>query len=93
MSSRWPAAVASAIGDRGTIAIRSSTAADRDALARLSGLADRQLPTGPLLVAEIDGELVAALAAGGELLADPFRVTLDVQQLLRLRARQLRAAA
>ena len=48
---------------------------------------------GPALV-EADGELVAAASpAGGEVVSDPFRVTLDVVELLRLRASQLRAAA
>ena len=48
----------------------------------------------PLLVVEVDGELVAAApAAGGDVVSDPFRVTLDVAELLRLRSSQLRAAA
>ncbi len=48
----------------------------------------------PLLVVEVDGELVAAApAAGGDVVSDPFRVTLDVAELLRLRSTQLRAAA
>jgi predicted ATP-grasp superfamily ATP-dependent carboligase len=86
--------VASAVGRRRSIVIRHATPADESALARLGDLADRRLPAGPLLVAEADGELVAALsAADGTIVTDPFRVTLDVAELLRLRARQLRAAA
>ena len=94
MSSRLPATVASAVGRRGTIAIRRAEPADGAALARLEGLAERRLPAGPLLVAEVDGELIAAAPeAGGPVVSDPFRVTLDVAELLRLRSSQLRAAA
>ena len=66
----------------------------RPALARLEGLAGRSLGNEPILVVEADGELVAAApAAGGEVVSDPFRVTLDVVELLQLRTSQLRAAA
>ncbi len=94
MTSRLPATVASAVGGRGTIAIRHAQSADGAALARLEGLAERRLPNVPLLVVEVDGELVAAApAAGGEIVTDPFSVTLDLAELLRLRSSQLRAAA
>ena len=94
MTSRIPATVASAVGGRGTISIRHARPADGEALARLQGLADRRLPDVQLLVVEVDGELVAAApAAGGDVVSDPFRVTLDVAELLRLRSSQLRAAA
>jgi predicted ATP-grasp superfamily ATP-dependent carboligase len=95
MSSRLPAIVASTVGGRRAIVIRNAGADDRAALARLADLADRRLPSGRLLVAEADGELVAAIDAtgAGEVVSDPFRVTLDVVELLRLRSRQLRAAA
>ena len=96
MSSRLPAVVASAVGGRSTIVIRYARAADRPALAELQELAGRRLPdeSVPVLVAEADGQLVAAASGtGGQVIADPFRVTLDVAELLRLRSRQLRAAA
>ena len=94
MTSRLPATVASAVGGRGTISIRRARPADGRAIARLEALADRRLPTGPILVAEVDGELVAAAPEdGGPVVSDPFRVTLDVAELLRLRSSQLRAAA
>ena len=94
MRSRVPAAVALAVGGRGTIEIRPAAPADAAALARLEGLSGRSLGSAPIIVAVTDGELVAATRADGrELVADPFRVTLDVTELLRLRARQLRAAA
>ena len=48
----------------------------------------------PILVAESDGDVVAASSTlRGDVVADPFRVTLDVSELLRLRTSQLRAAA
>ena len=94
MKHRVPSAVASAVGGRGTIVIRYACPADGPALTRLSALADRRLPDEPLLVAVADRELVAAApAAGGEVVSDPFRVTADVVELLRLRTSQLRAAA
>ena len=94
MTSRVPATVASAVGGRSSIVIRYARPADGPALGRLAGLADRQLPSTLLLVAEADGELVAAApATGGDVVTNPFRVTLDVVELLRLRASQLRAAA
>ena len=94
MTERLPFVVASAVGGRGTISIRRARPADGPALERLAALTDRRLPDGPLLVAEVDGELVATSSiAGGEILSDPFRVALDLAELLRLRSSQLRAAA
>ena len=94
MRSRVPAVVASAVGGRGTIEIRHACPADGEALERLEGLSGRSLGSAPVLVAVTDGELVAAVRADGRVLvSDPFRVTVDVAELLELRARQLRAAA
>jgi hypothetical protein len=94
MRRRVPVAVASAVGGRGTIVIRYALPTDGPALSRLEGLSGRSLGRAPVLVAEADGELVAATpAAGGAMVTDPFRVTLDITELLRLRSSQLRAAA
>ena len=94
LADRVPATVASAVGGRGTIVIRYARGGDRDALRRLEALASRSLPQAELLVVEADGDLVAAVPAdGGDVVSDPFRVTLDVVELLRLRTRQLRVAA
>jgi hypothetical protein len=94
MRSRVPAVVASAVGGRGTIEIRYACPADAGALARLESLSGRSLGGTSILVAVTDGDLIAAARADGrEIVSDPFRVTLDVTELLRLRARQLRAAA
>ena len=73
----------------GTITIRRSTEEDTDALARLAALDSRPAPRGEALIAVVDGELWAALdSVDGELIADPFRYTADVGDLLRVRARQ-----
>ena len=63
-------------------AARGSDGAALDDLARL----DSQRPlAGDVLVAEQHGALVAALSAD-RVIADPFRHTADVVDLLRLRA-------
>jgi hypothetical protein len=67
------------------ITIRSARDADADALARLAALDSSHVPSGELLVAEVSGELVAAASDAG-VIADPFRPTADVVDLLRLRA-------
>jgi hypothetical protein len=51
------------------------------------------VPPGPLLLAEIDGEPWAAIALdGGRPIADPFRPTAALVDLLRRRAAQLAQA-
>lgn len=73
--------------------IRSSTAADRDAIRRLALLDDQPEPRGDALLGFVDGELAAARpVAGGHAVADPFRRTAELLDLLDLRARQERAA-
>ena len=65
---------------------------DDPALERLAQLESRELPGGRFVVAEVDGELVAAVPlAGGAPFADPFRKTAHLLPLLRARARQLDA--
>jgi hypothetical protein len=75
------------------VTIRRSRAADHDALVLLAQLDSRVLADGELLVAEVDGELRAALPlGGGPAIADPFRPTAPLVSLLGLRASQLRQA-
>jgi hypothetical protein len=63
---------------------------DNGVLGRLAALEGRPTPTGPHVLAEIGGVVVAALPLGpGDLLADPFRPTADLIPLLELRARHL----
>jgi hypothetical protein len=74
-----------------TLNIRAARPEDRRAIERLALLDDSRRPRGELLVAEAGGELVAALPVhGGRAVADPFRPSAQVVELLALRARQLR---
>jgi hypothetical protein len=76
----------------GPILIRYSRDDDHAALERLAALDSRTLPKGPFLLAEVDGELVAAapLDLDIEPLSDPFMPTANLRELLRLRARHVR---
>ena len=75
------------------VTIRAASPADRGALERLAALDSASAPRGYVLVAEVHGELRAALAvAGGPAIADPFVPTAQLVDLLAVRARQLRAS-
>ncbi len=75
----------------GAVVIRVATARDALALERLAELECARPPGGDALLAELRGELVAALPLdGGAPMANPFVPTADVVELLRVRARQLR---
>jgi hypothetical protein len=76
------------------ISIRLAGAAEDAAIARLAQLSERPIPVGRSLVAEVDGQLLAALPlASGPMLVDPFRPSCEVLELLTLRAAQLAATA
>jgi hypothetical protein len=76
-----------------TVLIRAARGSDGAALGRLAALDSAHVPAGDLLVAEADGALVAAHApASGATIADPFRPTAQVVELLQLRGTLLRAA-
>jgi hypothetical protein len=76
-----------------TVVIRAARGSDGPALRRLAALDSAELPAGELLVAEADDSLIAALSLDtGENVADPFRRTADVVDLLAYRARHLPAA-
>jgi len=73
------------------ISIRSAHQDDHAELWRIATLDSALVHEGPLLVAEADGEIVAALSLGdGGVIADPFRRTAAAVDLLRLRAGQVR---
>jgi hypothetical protein len=76
------------------ITIRWAGPADHSALAALAALESRPLPRAPLLVAERDGAVLAALPVGigAPPLADPFTRSGELVALLELRAEQLRRA-
>jgi hypothetical protein len=79
-----------------TISLRTATAHDHGELVRLAALDTAEVPAGRVLLAEVDGEAQAAVeVATGRVVADPFRPTADLAELLRLRASRLghRAAA
>jgi len=72
------------------VTLRYSSAADRERLHQLADLDSACAPSGPALVAEVDGRLRAALPLDGSpAIADPFHRGLDLVELLRLRALQL----
>lgn len=72
------------------VTLRFASAADAPRLHRLAELGSAQVPSGPALVAEIDGRLRAALPLGDEpAFADPDHRGGDLLDLLRLRALQL----
>jgi hypothetical protein len=78
---------------RDTIVIRTSSEHDAPALGRLAALDSAQAPTGPALVAEVDGEMRAALPLdGGRPVADPFAETAHLVELLSAHAAALDTA-
>jgi hypothetical protein len=69
------------------ITIREATSEDRRAIERLAALDEAKVPTGPSLLAFVGGELAAARPlAGGEPVADPFRRTAGLVDMLELAA-------
>jgi hypothetical protein len=72
------------------VTLRLADAADGAALERLAQRDCRLLPPGPHLLAERDGRIEAAVSlASGELVADPFRRTAELCELLRCHAGNL----
>jgi hypothetical protein len=76
------------------VTIRHAAAADAERLRRLAQLDSAPAPSGPMLVAEVDGRLRAALplAGGAAPIADPFYRGAELLELLRMRAAQLARA-
>jgi hypothetical protein len=76
--------------DDAAIAIRRNRPEDEIALSRLADLDSSSVPAAPLLVAEVDGQLRAALSLrDGSAIADPFHRTAPLLELLTARAEQL----
>ena len=72
------------------LTIRRATAADAFAVRRLAALDSAFPPTGDVLLAEMGDELWAALSIDtGTAVADPFRPSRDLVELLRFRAGRL----
>jgi hypothetical protein len=73
------------------IELRLCKPADDPAIDRLAELSEQPVPFGRLVVALLDGKLVAALpVGGGHVLRDPFVKTSHLVHLLEVRAEQLR---
>jgi hypothetical protein len=76
-----------------SVTVRIAQEADQRALRRLAERDMRPVPGGPVLVAEVDGTLVAARSIhDGTAVADPFRHTAHLTELLALRATHLKNA-
>ena len=74
------------------VTMRVAGPGDEAALQRLAALDSQRAPEGDVLVAEVGGELRAAVdVESGAAIADPFRPTSDVVSLLRERAAQVAA--
>ena len=74
-----------------SLTIRPAQPTDGREIARISELNERRVPTGYVLVAELDKSIVAATpVSGGHTVTDPRRQTNDVVELLEARSRQLR---
>jgi hypothetical protein len=74
------------------VTIRPAFPDDGLALFRLAAIDSSELPPQPALVAEVDGELRAALSLrDGRVIADPFHRTQALVDLLRARAAHLTA--
>jgi hypothetical protein len=77
-----------------TLTIRRADAADAGAVARLAALDSASPPTGEILLGELGGELWAAVEVdSGATIADPFRPSAAVAELLRKHAATSRREA
>lgn len=73
------------------VTVRLAGLDDRPAIDRVAERDSRPAPAAPLLVAERAGELQAALSLRtGAVIADPFRHTADLVELLRCHAARSR---
>jgi hypothetical protein len=76
-----------------SVTLRLAVPADAEALDRLAQLDSRRAPRGAVIVAEVAGDLWAAISIDdGHAIADPFRPTGELTALLLERSRQLRRA-
>jgi hypothetical protein len=74
------------LSDMQSVSIRTARPADAIAVARLAALDSSRSPRGTVLLAEVDGELWAALGVDdGHAISDPFRPSAGVMALLRAR--------
>jgi len=78
--------------DAPVLTLRYAVPADTEGLDRLAQLDSAHAPRGVVLVAEVGGEIWAAISVDDPrvVIADPFRPTGELVALLAERARQLR---
>jgi hypothetical protein len=75
------------------ITIRDADPADLSELRRLAELDSALLPTGPMVVGEVDGEVRAAYSVDEHrAIANPFKRTAELVALVELHARQANRA-
>jgi len=88
---RDPGASRSPLDDGLGFTIRFAYPDDDSALRALAALDSQPVPAGPLLVAEVAGQLWAAVSLTGEprAIADPFHHTAELVALLRERTDRL----
>jgi hypothetical protein len=73
--------------DSEIITIRIARVGDGPDLARLAALDSAEIPSGRLLIAEVGGEMRAALSLYDRaVIADPFHRTVELVRLLAVRA-------
>jgi hypothetical protein len=76
---------------RGELKLRPASDADTSALLRLARLDSSRALTGTIVLAEDDGEIVAARSLeDGTAIANPFRATAPIAAMLRVYATRLR---
>jgi hypothetical protein len=76
-----------------SVTVRVAGDEDARALRRLAERDGRAIPRAPLLVAEVDGAIAAARSIeDGTSVADPFRHTAHLSELLALRATHIKNA-
>src|SRR6476659_9184863 len=76
------------------VTIRRARPADATALLHLAALDEAEPLAGEVLVAEVDGELWAALdLTDGRRISDPFRAAAEARAMLELRAAMLGRSA
>jgi hypothetical protein len=67
-----------------SVTIKLSTEADGERIRRLAELDSKRPPHGDVLLAEVEGRLLAAIGMDGTVIADPFERTAPLVKLLRL---------
>jgi hypothetical protein len=74
--------------------IRTATEEDAHALSQLAQLDSQRPLGGNVLIGEIDGDTAAAISLNeNRVISDPFQHTVQLAQMLRMRAASLTAAA